>query len=84
MSVPADKMIELFNKLNDEERKEVFDFASYLSEKKKKAIKESFKIASVDEEELSEKFVKGIEEAEKQSEQGQTISGEDVFRQAGL
>lgn len=84
MSVPADKMIELFNSLSETERKEVYDFAAYLTAKKKKAIRESFKNAPVDEEELSEDFIKELEEVEKESALGHVVSAEEVFKKAGL
>lgn len=84
MSIPEDKMLEIFQSLPDNDKQEVYDFASYLNEKRIKAIRESFKSASIDDEPLSEEFIKGLEEAEEDIKAGRVISADDVFKKAKL
>jgi len=84
MSIPKNELIELIGSLQEEDQKEVLDFAEYLKQKRLKRIDEIIKNIPEGHEDLSENDLKAIEEAREDIKAGRIFDADDVYKRLGI
>jgi tyrosyl-tRNA synthetase len=84
MSVPEQKLLNLFKTLPDREKEEVLDFVEYIKKKSRKKIKKIAANIPIGDEDLSESDVESIKQAREEFKKGKTFSMEEIEKKYGI